>query len=240
MVAASPHEQYFGWSHVARLPSSHVCNPSCTALVPTHVLYEVCIHTRPPQLGGWHCMGWRTACQGAGSPSMLLLMLSAGKCLRFLSPVPCMPWCLSCTMRICIRVPAPVPVSVPESCCCCWLGWRRLPQDAGRVGFNFRNLAGNFHPLNFAVDPRLYSAAGVTKTPIKYDPRTAAVGKPSNDVPGVVHVHGLVAPSEFDGVPYFTLTTTGRSLLHKFKGISNPPALALYHDHSWGFTRLSV
>jgi hypothetical protein len=94
--------------------------------------------------------------------------------------------------------------------------------------------------LNFAVDRRLYSADNVTQYPIQYDPSNAASKKSGNYVPGVVHVHGLVAPSEFDGVPYFTLTKAKDSLLHKFKGISNPPALALYHDHAWGFTRLSV
>jgi hypothetical protein len=110
----------------------------------------------------------------------------------------------------------------------------------GRAAFQFRNNAGRFHPLNFAVDPRLYSASGVTKETIEYQPTTASNTATEGWVPAVVHVHGLVAPSEFDGVPWFTMTKPNSVLLHSLLNISNPSALALYHDHSWGFTRLSV
>jgi hypothetical protein len=123
-----------------------------------------------------------------------------------------------------------------------------LAQGAGNTAFLFRNSVGRFHPLNFAVDPRLYTVPSskadmgvkVTKNTITYTPVGAGLGVRNGDVPAVVHVHGGVVPSEYDGVPFFTLTKEGDTLLHQLKDISNPPAMALYHDHAWGFTRLTV
>jgi FtsP/CotA-like multicopper oxidase with cupredoxin domain len=118
-----------------------------------------------------------------------------------------------------------------------------LLQGVGKTSFWFRNSVGSFHPMNFAVDPRLYNPPAnvtVTKNKISYNPATASPTSTVDFTPAVVHVHGAVVSSEFDGVPYFTLTKTGDKTLHKFWDITNPAALALYHDHAWGFTRLTV
>ena len=119
-------------------------------------------------------------------------------------------------------------------------------QYGGSQKVTTKNLFPAKHPLDFAVDPRMYAAQDMVldsypNRQINYIPGTGG------QVPGVIHAHGLVAKVENDGVPAFTLTgnagVPGASFAEytiDMPDVSNPPALLLYHDHAYGFTRLNV